>query len=70
MLLMTYSDQRMLPFLSASKFLQCLSLHHLHCFLTVGPSGIPCQLMMGFFAYAKSLEIDVDKEELEGIYTL
>ncbi|EOY30993.1 Nudix hydrolase isoform 2 [Theobroma cacao] len=31
----------------------------------VGPSSIPCQLMVGFFAYAKSLEIDVDKEELE-----
>ncbi|XP_027067022.2 nudix hydrolase 19, chloroplastic-like isoform X2 [Coffea arabica] len=31
----------------------------------VGPSGIPCQLMVGFFAYAKSLEINVDKEELE-----
>ncbi|GMN63936.1 hypothetical protein TIFTF001_033011 [Ficus carica] len=31
----------------------------------VGPSSIPCQLMIGFFAYAKSLEINVDKEELE-----
>ncbi|KAE8678779.1 Nudix hydrolase 19 [Hibiscus syriacus] len=31
----------------------------------VGPSSIPCQLMVGFFAYAKSLEITVDKEELE-----
>ncbi|KAA3486072.1 nudix hydrolase 19, chloroplastic [Gossypium australe] len=31
----------------------------------VGPSSIPCQLMVGFFAYAKSLEINVDKEELE-----
>ncbi|XP_007013373.2 PREDICTED: nudix hydrolase 19, chloroplastic [Theobroma cacao] len=31
----------------------------------VGPGSIPCQLMVGFFAYAKSLEIDVDKEELE-----
>ncbi|KAL2479676.1 Nudix hydrolase 19 [Abeliophyllum distichum] len=31
----------------------------------VGPSSMPCQLMVGFFAYAKSLEIDVDKEELE-----
>ncbi|XAR53272.1 NAD(+) diphosphatase [Bertholletia excelsa] len=31
----------------------------------VGPNGIPCQLMVGFFAYAKSLEINVDKQELE-----
>ncbi|PIA65558.1 hypothetical protein AQUCO_00100804v1 [Aquilegia coerulea] len=31
----------------------------------VGPSSMPCQLMVGFFAYAKSLEIHVDKEELE-----
>ncbi|KAL2929492.1 Nudix hydrolase 19 chloroplastic [Bienertia sinuspersici] len=31
----------------------------------VGPSSMPCQLMVGFFAYAKSLEIDVDKDELE-----
>ncbi|XP_051132236.1 nudix hydrolase 19, chloroplastic [Andrographis paniculata] len=31
----------------------------------VGPSSMPCQLMIGFFAYAKSLEINVDKEELE-----
>lgn len=31
----------------------------------VGPSSMPCQLMLGFFAYAKSLEINVDKEELE-----
>ncbi|XP_022755113.1 nudix hydrolase 19, chloroplastic-like [Durio zibethinus] len=31
----------------------------------VGPSSIPCQLMVGFFAYAKSLDINVDKEELE-----
>ncbi|TYH93232.1 hypothetical protein ES332_A13G239200v1 [Gossypium tomentosum] len=31
----------------------------------VGPSSIPCQLMVGFFAFAKSLEINVDKEELE-----
>ncbi|KAF9680497.1 hypothetical protein SADUNF_Sadunf06G0127300 [Salix dunnii] len=30
-----------------------------------GPSGMPCQLMAGFFAYAKSLEIKVDKVELE-----
>jgi NAD+ diphosphatase len=27
---------------------------------------MPCQLMVGFFAYAKSLEINVDKQELEG----
>ncbi|KAG6736802.1 hypothetical protein POTOM_060299 [Populus tomentosa] len=33
----------------------------------VGPSSMPCQLMVGFFAYAKSFEINVDKEELEGI---
>ncbi|XP_044471675.1 nudix hydrolase 19, chloroplastic [Mangifera indica] len=31
----------------------------------VDPSSMPCQLMVGFFAYAKSLEINVDKEELE-----
>jgi NAD+ diphosphatase len=31
----------------------------------VGPSNMPCQLMVGFFAYAKSLEINVDKKELE-----
>ncbi|KAK3131564.1 hypothetical protein QOZ80_6AG0508170 [Eleusine coracana subsp. coracana] len=31
----------------------------------VGPSTMPCQLMVGFFAYAKSLEIHVDKKELE-----
>ncbi|XP_057420694.1 nudix hydrolase 19, chloroplastic isoform X2 [Lotus japonicus] len=31
----------------------------------VGPSSIPYQLMVGFFAYAKSLEITVDKNELE-----
>ncbi|KAL8040640.1 hypothetical protein ABFX02_10G111100 [Erythranthe guttata] len=31
----------------------------------VGPSSMPCQLMIGFFAYAKTLEITVDKEELE-----
>ncbi|XVE54385.1 hypothetical protein DITRI_Ditri03aG0076600 [Diplodiscus trichospermus] len=31
----------------------------------VGPNSMPCQLMVGFFAYAKTLEINVDKEELE-----
>lgn len=31
----------------------------------VGPSSMPCQLMVGFLAYAKSLEINVDREELE-----
>ncbi|KAJ7956657.1 Nudix hydrolase 19 chloroplastic [Quillaja saponaria] len=31
----------------------------------VGPNSMPCQLMVGFYAYAKSLEINVDKEELE-----
>ncbi|XP_020231576.1 nudix hydrolase 19, chloroplastic [Cajanus cajan] len=31
----------------------------------VVPNGIPCQLMVGFFAYAKSLEITLDKKELE-----
>lgn len=30
---------------------------------------MPCQLMVGFFAYAKSFEIRVDKKELEGIYS-
>ena len=27
---------------------------------------MPCQLMVGFFAYARTREINVDKEELEG----
>nr|XP_043629122.1 nudix hydrolase 19, chloroplastic isoform X1 [Erigeron canadensis] len=31
----------------------------------VGPSSMPCQLMIGFLAYASSLEINVDKKELE-----
>ncbi|GAA0143763.1 hydrolase [Lithospermum erythrorhizon] len=31
----------------------------------VGPSSMPCQLMVGFFAYATSFEINVDKDELE-----
>ncbi|KAM0026287.1 putative NAD(+) diphosphatase [Helianthus debilis subsp. tardiflorus] len=31
----------------------------------VGPSSMPCQLMIGFFAYATSLDIKVDKSELE-----
>ncbi|KAK1392542.1 NAD(+) diphosphatase [Heracleum sosnowskyi] len=31
----------------------------------VGPSSMPCQLMVGFLAYAKSFEINVDKNELE-----
>ncbi|XP_008242736.1 PREDICTED: nudix hydrolase 19, chloroplastic [Prunus mume] len=31
----------------------------------VGPNSMPCQLMVGFYAYAKSLELNVDKEELE-----
>ncbi|KAL5975283.1 hypothetical protein ACLOJK_031962 [Asimina triloba] len=31
----------------------------------VGPKSMPCQLMMGFFAYAKSFELRVDKGELE-----
>ncbi|GAB2289222.1 Nucleoside diphosphate-linked moiety X motif 19, mitochondrial [Dionaea muscipula] len=31
----------------------------------VGPSSMPCQLMVGFFAYARSREINVDKKELE-----
>ncbi|XP_043725231.1 nudix hydrolase 19, chloroplastic [Telopea speciosissima] len=31
----------------------------------VGPNSMPCQLMVGFFAYAKSFDIQVDKEELE-----
>ncbi|KAG6769998.1 hypothetical protein POTOM_025665 [Populus tomentosa] len=34
-------------------------------FFLVGPSSMPCQLMVGFFAFAKSLEIKVDKAELE-----
>ncbi|KAM0933336.1 putative NAD(+) diphosphatase [Dioscorea sansibarensis] len=31
----------------------------------VGPSSMPCQLMVGFHAYAKSFDIHVDKRELE-----
>ncbi|CAA6671744.1 unnamed protein product [Spirodela intermedia] len=31
----------------------------------VGPSSMPCQLMVGFFAHAKTLDIRVDKNELE-----
>lgn len=31
----------------------------------VGPSSMPCQLMVGFFAFAKSFDICVDKNELE-----
>ncbi|GAV87137.1 NUDIX domain-containing protein/NUDIX-like domain-containing protein/zf-NADH-PPase domain-containing protein [Cephalotus follicularis] len=31
----------------------------------VGPNSMPCQLMVGFYAYAKSFEINVDKSELE-----
>ncbi|KAK1437512.1 hypothetical protein QVD17_03304 [Tagetes erecta] len=31
----------------------------------VGSSSMPCQLMVGFLAYASSLEINVDKKELE-----
>ncbi|PWA86008.1 NADH pyrophosphatase-like, NUDIX hydrolase domain-like protein [Artemisia annua] len=30
-----------------------------------GPSSMPCQLMVGFLAYAISFEINVDKKELE-----
>lgn len=30
---------------------------------------MPCQLMLGFFAFAKTLDINVDKEELEGTLT-
>ncbi|CAI8610279.1 unnamed protein product [Vicia faba] len=33
----------------------------------VGSNSIPCQLMVGFFAYAKSREITVDKKELEDV---
>jgi NADH pyrophosphatase NudC (nudix superfamily) len=29
---------------------------------------MPCQLMVGFFAYAESLDIHVDKKELEGTF--
>jgi hypothetical protein len=32
----------------------------------VGPSSMSCQLMVGFFAFAKSFDIRVDKKELEG----
>ncbi|KAL5226065.1 hypothetical protein ABZP36_012704 [Zizania latifolia] len=34
--------------------------------LSLGLNTMPCQLMVGFFAYAKSLEIHVDMQELEG----
>ncbi|MCI10647.1 zinc finger CCCH domain-containing protein 39-like [Trifolium medium] len=37
--------------------------------LLVRPNSIPCQLMVGFFAYAKSREITVDKKTLEGRMT-
>lgn len=57
-----------LDFLS---FLRCLIVCHLYLVShTVGPSSMPCQLMVGFFAYAKSREINVDKEELEGTVVL
>ncbi|CAI9100192.1 OLC1v1037137C4 [Oldenlandia corymbosa var. corymbosa] len=36
----------------------------------VAPGGIPCQLMVGFYAYAKSLDISVDKGELEGTFPI
>ena len=43
------------------------SVHHcIYAVFSVGPNTMPCQLMVGFFAYAKSLEIHVDKQELEG----
>nr|GMD33922.1 nudix hydrolase 19, chloroplastic [Ipomoea batatas] len=42
-----------------------LDLQTSYLTLIVGPSSMPCQLMVGFFAYAKSFEIEVDKEELE-----
>ncbi|KAL1816033.1 hypothetical protein ACET3Z_018607 [Daucus carota] len=51
------------------KLRACIQLHRLLVLVVwfaVGPSSMPCQLMVGFFAYAKSLEIYVDKEELEG----
>ncbi|KAG6534492.1 hypothetical protein ZIOFF_008395 [Zingiber officinale] len=32
---------------------------------SVGSGNMPCQLMMGFFAYAKTFNIHVDKAELE-----
>lgn len=31
----------------------------------VGPNSMPCQLMVGFFAYAKSFDVLVNKKELE-----
>ncbi|KAF7806366.1 nudix hydrolase 19, chloroplastic [Senna tora] len=31
----------------------------------VGSNRMPCQVMVGFFAYAKSFDINVDKKELE-----
>lgn len=40
----------------------------LYTLFSVGPNNMPCQLMVGFFAYAKSLDINVDKGELEGMY--
>jgi hypothetical protein len=48
-----------------------LKSDNVHCCVlilsSVGPTTMPCQLMVGFFAYANSLEIHVDKKELEGI---
>jgi hypothetical protein len=44
-----------------------MPLSHIDSLFSVGPTSMPCQLMMGFFAYAKSLEIHVDKKELEGV---
>ncbi|KAG7021802.1 Nudix hydrolase 19, chloroplastic, partial [Cucurbita argyrosperma subsp. argyrosperma] len=40
-------------------------LNHAFALSVVGRSTMPCQLMVGFFAYAKSLDIKVDKAELE-----
>lgn len=53
-------------FSNIGKFLFFLFLKYL--VFSVGSGNMPCQLMMGFFAYAKTFNIHVDKAELEGNY--
>jgi hypothetical protein len=40
-----------------------------HLDSAVGPSSMPCNLMVGFFAFATSFDIHVDHKELEGMET-
>jgi hypothetical protein len=44
-----------------------LFIYHLDS--AVGPSSMPCNLMVGFFAFATSFDIHVDHKELEGMET-